>query len=171
MAKKLKPIEDCFNSLLDLNKKVILSCDRAPSDLEGFDDRIKSRLSWGLVADILPASYDLRYAILKKKSEELVKKNNNQKNKKKESSVDKDKNLKNEVVQKNAKDLKETKSSKSNKIKEAETKLEKKEISSKAKKTEEPKNINHIGAPVKDLESKKENTKKTKIKAGWWNKD
>ena len=67
-----------FNSLLDLNKKVILSCDRAPSDLEGFDDRIKSRLSWGLVADILPASYDLRYAILKKKSEELVKKNNNQ---------------------------------------------------------------------------------------------
>ena len=51
------------------------------------------------------------------------------------------------------------------------TKLEKKEISSKAKKTEEPKNINHIGAPVKDLESKKENTKKTKIKAGWWNKD
>ena len=67
-----------FNSLLDLNKKVILSCDRAPSDLEGFDDRIKSRLSWGLVADILPASYDLRYAILKMKSEELIKKNNNQ---------------------------------------------------------------------------------------------
>ncbi|MFL2825206.1 MAG: ribonuclease E/G [Alphaproteobacteria bacterium] len=104
-------------------------------------------------------------------SKETKRKNNNQKNKKKESSVDKDKNLKNEVVQKNAKDLKETKSSKSNKIKEAETKLEKKEISSKAKKTEEPKNINHIGAPVKDLESKKENTKKTKIKAGWWNKD
>ena len=66
-----------FNSLLDLNKKVILSSDRAPSDLEGFDERIKSRLSWGLVADILPASFELRYEILKKKSAELFKANNN----------------------------------------------------------------------------------------------
>ena len=60
-----------FNSLLDLNKRVIISCDRAPSDLNGFDERIKSRLSGGLVADILPTSFDLRYSILKKKSEEL----------------------------------------------------------------------------------------------------
>ena len=66
-----------FNSLLDLNKKVILSSDRAPSDLEGFDERIKSRLSWGLVADILPASFELRHEILKKKSAELFKTNNN----------------------------------------------------------------------------------------------
>ncbi len=66
-----------FNSLLDLNKKVIISCDRAPSDLKGFDERIKSRLSGGLVADILPASFDLRYSILKKKSEELKSRNNN----------------------------------------------------------------------------------------------
>ena len=66
-----------FNSLLDLNKKVILSSDRAPSDLEGFDERIKSRLSWGLVADIFPASFELRYEILKKKSAELFKTNNN----------------------------------------------------------------------------------------------
>ena len=64
-----------FNSLLDLNKKVILSSDRAPSDLDGFDERIKSRLSWGLVADILPASFELRYEILKKKSAELIKSN------------------------------------------------------------------------------------------------
>ena len=64
-----------FNSLLDLNKKVILSSDRAPSDLDGFDERIKSRLSWGLVADILPASFELRYEILKKKSAELLKAN------------------------------------------------------------------------------------------------
>ena len=67
-----------FNSLLDLNKKVILSSDRQPSDLEGFDDRIKSRLSWGLVADILPASYDLRFEILKNKSHELIKRNGGQ---------------------------------------------------------------------------------------------
>ena len=60
-----------FNSLLDLNKKVIISSDRAPSDLESFDDRIKSRLSWGLVADIMPADFDLRYKILEKKSFEL----------------------------------------------------------------------------------------------------
>ena len=65
-----------FNSLLDLNKKVIISCDRAPSDLKGFDERIKSRLSGGLVADILPASFDLRYSILKKKSEELFARSN-----------------------------------------------------------------------------------------------
>ena len=65
-----------FNSLLDLNKKVIISCDRAPSDLKSFDERIKSRLSGGLVADILPASFDLRYSILKKKSEELVARSN-----------------------------------------------------------------------------------------------
>ena len=65
-----------FNSLLDLNKKVIISCDRAPSDLKDFDERIKSRLSGGLVADILPASFDLRYSILKKKSEELFARRN-----------------------------------------------------------------------------------------------
>ena len=67
-----------FNSLLDLNKKIILSSDRPPSDLDGFDDRIKSRLSWGLVADILPASYELRYEILKNKSQELIKRNSSQ---------------------------------------------------------------------------------------------
>ena len=66
-----------FNALLDLNRKVVISCDRAPSDLKGFDERIKSRLSGGLVTDILPASFDLRYSILKKKSEELVVRNNN----------------------------------------------------------------------------------------------
>ena len=66
-----------FNALLDLNKKVVISCDRAPSDLKGFDERIKSRLSGGLVTDILPAAFDLRYSILKKKSEELVVRNNN----------------------------------------------------------------------------------------------
>ena len=60
-----------FNSLLDLNKKVIISSDRAPSDLDSFDDRIKSRLSWGLVADILPANFELRHKILKKKAQEL----------------------------------------------------------------------------------------------------
>jgi chromosomal replication initiator protein len=60
-----------FNSLLDLNKKVIISSDRAPSDLDSFDDRIKSRLSWGLVADILPANFELRHEILKKKALEL----------------------------------------------------------------------------------------------------
>ena len=64
-----------FNSLLDLNKKIILSSDRPPSDLDGFDDRIKSRLSWGLVADILPASYELRYEILKNKAQELTRRN------------------------------------------------------------------------------------------------
>ena len=43
-----------FNSLLDLNKRVIISADRSPSELSSFDDRMKSRLSGGLVVDIMP---------------------------------------------------------------------------------------------------------------------
>ncbi len=66
-----------FNSLLDMNKKVIISGDRPPSDLGSFDDRMKSRLSGGLVVDIMPADFDLRYSIIKNKYSELRAKNKN----------------------------------------------------------------------------------------------
>ena len=56
-----------FNSLLDMNKKVIISGDRPPSDLGSFNERMKSRLSGGLVVDIMPADYELRFAIIKNK--------------------------------------------------------------------------------------------------------
>ncbi|MDR3031259.1 MAG: chromosomal replication initiator protein DnaA [Holosporales bacterium] len=57
-----------FNELVDNNKQVILSADKSPSDLEGVEDRLKSRLGWGLVADIHPTTYELRLGILQSKS-------------------------------------------------------------------------------------------------------
>ncbi len=54
-----------FNALVDQNKQIIISADRAPSELQGIDDRLRSRMSWGLVADIHASTYDLRLGILK----------------------------------------------------------------------------------------------------------
>ena len=53
-----------FNSLLDGNKRIILACDRAPTDLDDIDARFKSKLGCGLVADISHSDYDLRIQIL-----------------------------------------------------------------------------------------------------------
>ena len=66
-----------FSSLLDMNKKVIISGDRPPSDINSFNDRMKSRLSGGLVVDIMPADYKLRHAIIKNKYNELKERNKN----------------------------------------------------------------------------------------------
>ena len=66
-----------FNSLLDMNKKVIISGDRPPSDLASFNERMKSRLSGGLVVDIMPADYNLRFSIIKNKYNELKDRNKN----------------------------------------------------------------------------------------------
>lgn len=60
-----------FNDLIDNNRQVIISCDRSPSDLEGMGERARSRLGWGLVADINDTSEDLRYNILKAKAGQL----------------------------------------------------------------------------------------------------
>lgn len=56
-----------FNTLIDQGKQVILSADRAPADLEGLDDRLRSRLGMGLVASIQPATAELRHDILTSK--------------------------------------------------------------------------------------------------------
>jgi len=60
-----------FNALVDRNHQVIVSADKSPSDLEGMEERLKSRLGWGLVADIHPTTYELRLGILQSKSETL----------------------------------------------------------------------------------------------------
>ncbi len=56
-----------FNALIDNNKQIIISADRAPSDMAGLEERLRSRLAWGLVADIQPSTYELRLGILERK--------------------------------------------------------------------------------------------------------
>ena len=56
-----------FNALVDQNKQLVISCDRSPSDLDGLQERIRSRLGWGLVADIHATTYELRLGILQSK--------------------------------------------------------------------------------------------------------
>lgn len=57
-----------FNALVDNKRQVIVSADKSPSDLDGMEDRLKSRLGWGLVADIHPTTYELRIGILQSKA-------------------------------------------------------------------------------------------------------
>lgn len=61
-----------FNALVDKNHQVIVSADKSPSDLEGMEERLKSRLGWGLVADIHPTTYELRLGILQAKADTLA---------------------------------------------------------------------------------------------------
>ena len=56
-----------FNSLFDQSAQIVISSDRAPNKLDRVQDRIKSRLSGGLVVDIGAPDYDLKLDILKKK--------------------------------------------------------------------------------------------------------
>ena len=58
-----------FNALVDQNRQVVISADKSPSDLEGVEERMRSRLGWGLVADIHPTTYELRLSILQSKAE------------------------------------------------------------------------------------------------------
>lgn len=58
-----------FNALVDQNKQIVLSADRAPGEIEGLENRIVSRLQSGLVVDLHPTSYELRLGILQQKVE------------------------------------------------------------------------------------------------------
>ena len=60
-----------FNALVDQNRQVVISADKSPSDLEGMEERLRSRLGWGLVADIHPTTYELRLGILQAKAESM----------------------------------------------------------------------------------------------------
>lgn len=58
-----------FNALVDQNKQIIISADRAPSEIKDLEDRIKSRLQCGLVVDLHPTDYELRLGILQTKAD------------------------------------------------------------------------------------------------------
>ena len=60
-----------MNELISAGRRLVISADRSPQTLEGIESRILSRLSWGLVADINPADFELRYNIILKKLEGL----------------------------------------------------------------------------------------------------
>ena len=53
-----------FNALVDQNKQIIISADRAPGEIKDLEDRVKSRLQCGLVVDLHPTDYELRLGIL-----------------------------------------------------------------------------------------------------------
>jgi len=60
-----------FNALIDQNRQLVISADKSPTDLEGLEERLKSRLGWGLVADLHPTTYELRLGILQSKAEQV----------------------------------------------------------------------------------------------------
>ncbi|MDP6516251.1 MAG: chromosomal replication initiator protein DnaA [Alphaproteobacteria bacterium] len=59
-----------FNALVDRNRQIVVSGDRSPSDMEGMEERMRSRLGWGLVAEVHGTSYELRMGILQAKVEQ-----------------------------------------------------------------------------------------------------
>ncbi|AQS49633.1 chromosomal replication initiation protein DnaA [Thioclava nitratireducens] len=58
-----------FNALVDQGKQIVISADRAPGEIKDLEERIKSRLSCGLVVDLHPTDYELRLGILQTKTE------------------------------------------------------------------------------------------------------
>ncbi len=60
-----------FNSLIEEGRKIIISADKSPADLEGIETRLKSRLGCGLVADIHSTDFELRVKILENKAKLL----------------------------------------------------------------------------------------------------
>ena len=60
-----------FNGLHQAGKQIVLSCDRFPSELQEFHDRLRSRFEWGLVAELTPPDRELRLGILHRKAQEM----------------------------------------------------------------------------------------------------
>ena len=59
-----------FNALLEGQQQVILTCDRFPKEIDGLEERLKSRFGWGLTVTIEPPELETRVAILQRKAEE-----------------------------------------------------------------------------------------------------
>ena len=60
-----------FNSLLERGSQMILTCDRYPKEINGLEDRLKSRLGWGLPVVIDPPELETRVAITLSKADEM----------------------------------------------------------------------------------------------------
>ncbi len=59
-----------FNSLFDSQQQIVLTCDRYPKEIEGLEERLKSRFGWGLTTAVEPPELETRVAILMTKAEE-----------------------------------------------------------------------------------------------------
>jgi chromosomal replication initiator protein len=59
-----------FNSLYEAHKQIVVTSDKFPKDIDGIEERLRSRFEWGLVADIQPPDVEMKMAILRTKSAE-----------------------------------------------------------------------------------------------------
>lgn len=59
-----------FNALHSSGRQIVVTADRYPKDIEGLEERLRSRFDWGLVADVQPPDTETKVAILRKKSDE-----------------------------------------------------------------------------------------------------
>lgn len=57
-----------FNALLEGNKQVVLTSDKFPKEIDGLEERLKSRFGWGLTIAVEPPEFEMRVAILQKKA-------------------------------------------------------------------------------------------------------
>jgi chromosomal replication initiator protein len=60
-----------FNSLYESHRQIVVTADRYPHEIDGLEQRLQTRLAWGLIADIQPPEVETRVAILEKKAETL----------------------------------------------------------------------------------------------------